>query len=425
VVRRPCHAVFILVGVLLLAGCATRTIYHPATPDEVGFLERAQEQTRDSITVKVAVPSPEEARALLGFKADKKGIQPIWIEIANKSDHNCWFVAHALDPEYYSALEVAWMGRKRYTKNARRQMERQIYSQALPLLAPASETTQGYVFVNQTLGARRVFVELWVADRDVLRFDFLVHIPGLETDYLQVDFEDLYDEFEDLDLDGLRNWIEAQPASVTNKKETQLGDPLNLVVVGTSDSIWPAFVRSRWHVTETMTASSVWKTVSSSVFRRRYLYSPVSALYVYGRPQDIALQKARATVDERNHLRLWLAPVTYQGRQVWIGQISRDIGVRLTKRSPTLTTHKIDPNVDETRTSLVQELIYAQGVSAAAYARGVGPAPITAPRGNLTGDPYFTDGLRAVIFTSEKRVPVKDVHILDWELPQKTSESYN
>jgi hypothetical protein len=143
----------------------------------------------------------------------------------------------------------------------------------------------------------------------------------------------------------------------------------------------------------------------------------VSALYVFGRPQDIALQKARATVDERNHLRLWLAPVTYQGGYVWIGQISRDIGVRLTTKSPTITTHKIDPEVDETRAYLLQNLAYSQGVAQYGYVGGVGKAPIDAPRGNLTGDPYFTDGLRVVLIMSADPVPINEVERLEWEFP--------
>ena len=64
----------------------------------------------------------------------------------------------------------------------------------------------------------------------------------------------------------------------------------------------------------------------SSVFGRRYRTSPVSPLYVFDRPQDFALQKARKTVDERNHLRLWRAPVDFEGKPVWVGQLSRDIG---------------------------------------------------------------------------------------------------
>jgi hypothetical protein len=405
----------VVVGLVAGCACATRGAYQPATVAEVGFLDRAQSETQGDITVTVAVPSPEEARELLGFKAGRKGIQAVWIEVANDSGEDHWFMPHALDTDYFSPLEVAWMGRSRYTRDARDQMERYLHSNAMPFLVPAGETTSGYAFVNQTLGVRPIVIDLVADGGRVLSFEFLIQIPGLSADFLQVDFENLYESFEDLDLAGLRRWLEQQPATVTNQKETRLGDPLNLVVVGRPEKNWPAFVRAGWHVTETISGSSVWKTIKSSIFSRRYMYSPVSALYVYGRPQDIALQKARATVDERNHLRLWLAPVTFHGEPVWIGQISRDIGVRFTTKSPTISTHKIDPDVDETRSCLLQELAYAEGVRAFALASGVGAAPIEAPRGNLTGDPYFTDGLRLVLFMSDERVPIEEIDFIVWE----------
>jgi hypothetical protein len=309
------------------------------------------------------------------------------------------------------------MGRKKYTKEARRAMESYLHESAMPMPVPAGETAAGYAYVNQTLGARHVLVELVGDHSEVLTFEFLVDVPGFSADYHEVDFEGLYERFEALDREGLRAWIQSQPAAVTNKKQSKSGDPLNLVVVGHGEAVWRAFARAGWHVTETISASSSLKTVSSSVFGKRYLYSPISSLYVWERPQDLALQKARATVDERNHLRLWLAPVTLDGEHVWFGQISRDIGVRFTTKSPTISTHKIDPDVDETRSCLLQELIYAEGVHAFAFAGGVGAAPLDAPRGNLTGDPYFTDGLRLVLFMSRGRVPIEELDFIEWDLP--------
>ena len=50
--------------------------------------------------------------------------------------------------------------------------------------------------------------------------------------------------------------------------------------------------------------------------------------------------------DQRNHMRLWLAPFRCEGEPVWIGQVSRDIGVKLTARSPTLATHIFDRKID-------------------------------------------------------------------------------
>jgi hypothetical protein len=115
----------------------------------------------------------------------------------------------------------------------------------------------------------------------------------------------------------------------------------------------------------------VWRTIGSSLFRSRYRTSPVSPLFYDGRRQDIALQKARGTVDERNHLRLWLTPLTYGGKEVWIGQISRDIGVRLSSR--TFVTHKIDPQVDEASDYLAQDLLLSGSLAALGYVKGWAP----------------------------------------------------
>jgi hypothetical protein len=98
-----------------------------------------------------------------------------------------------------------------------------------------------------------------------------------------------------------------------------------------------------------------------------------------------------------------------------MGQISRDIGVRFTKR--TITTHKIDPNVDETREYLLENLAYSQALAKFTYVRGVGEAPISAPRGNLTGDPYFTDGYRVVLFVTSIPVDIADIETPDWRIP--------
>jgi hypothetical protein len=101
----------------------------------------------------------------------------------------------------------------------------------------------------------------------------------------------------------------------------------------------------------------------------------------------------------RNHLRLWLTPLIFEGQEVWIGQISRDIGVRLS--SKTITTHKIDPDVDETRDYLLQDLLLSGSLAGIGYAKGVGAATPEDPRYNYTLDPYFTDGLRLVLFVSD------------------------
>ena len=74
-------------------------------------------------------------------------------------------------------------------------------------------------------------------------------------------------------------------------------------------------------------------------------------------------------------------------------------------------------NVDEARNYLLQDLWYSQGLSAYAYVEGAVAAPYDDPRGNLTGDPYFTDGLRAVMWVSGEPLDMEEVRYVDWEQP--------
>lgn len=172
-----------------------------------------------------------------------------------------------------------------------------------------------------------------------------------------------------------------------------------------------------WDPTAAMTTGSALKTGVFGIFGGGYRYAPISDLYVYGRAQDIALQKVRNNIHYRNHLRLWKAPVRYQGRPVLIGQISRDIGSRFTTKSSTLTTHRIDPDVDETRASLIQDFLWAQALEIFGYAGGVGEISIEEPRGNLTGDIFFTDGKRAVMVLSAEPVDYEHIDFFSWHEP--------
>ena len=133
------------------------------------------------------------------------------------------------------------------------------------------------------------------------------------------------------------------------------------------------------------------------------------------------MQKARSTINERVNARFWLTPYTFEGRRVWIGQVSRDIGVRLTTQTWNLTTHKIGPDVDFDRTYLLEDLLMSGFVERYGYIEGVGAAAASAPRTNLTGDPYYTDGLRVVVFLSSQPTSLKDIDRLPWEVPHPPS----
>lgn len=63
----------------------------------------------------------------------------------------------------------------------------------------------------------------------------------------------------------------------------------------------------------------------------------------------------------------------------------------------------MDPDVDDARDCLLDDLLESGRVALVGYVPGVQAADRTAPRRNLTGDPYFTDGLRAVAMFAQSR----------------------
>jgi hypothetical protein len=192
---------------------------------------------------------------------------------------------------------------------------------------------------------------------------------------------------------------------------------LNLILIGTREELISAFIRRGWLSAEQTHGKAVWKTIKSFLFGSRYRYSPVSPLYFEKRQQDFAGQKPRHTVHQRNHLRAWLSPMRYQGKPVWVGQISRDIGVRFTFKTWPPVTHKIDADIDEARMSLLEDLVYSQQLAKTGYVKGVGAAMRSKPRHNLTGDPYFTDGYRAVLVFDNRPRSFIEIERFDWEQP--------
>jgi hypothetical protein len=74
------------------------------------------------------------------------------------------------------------------------------------------------------------------------------------------------------------------------------GDPANLVVIGEFETLLGAF-GPRWDLTEVITLATCAKTFRAFITGWEYRYSPVSALYLFGRSQDFALQRVRHSIN--------------------------------------------------------------------------------------------------------------------------------
>jgi hypothetical protein len=406
----------------MFTGCAssgTPTSFEPSSVNEVRFRDRAQSKHDDEVRVTVAVPTAEEIKALFSANLALKEIQPIWVKVENHSDRTYYLISAAVDANYFSPNETSYAVHGRLGQSDRKDMENYFRSMNFrnPILPNTS--VSGFIFTNLDEGEKVVQIDL-IASQHIKFFTFFVQIPGIRVDYQMVDFDSLYskEEIVDLDQDELRVALENLPCCTTNQAGTDFGDPLNLVIIGNFFDVAAAFSRRGWLPAEETYSTAVWKTIKSFLFGKRYRYSPVSSLYAYGRHQDLARQKPRHSIHERNHLRLWYSPIRYKGKPVFIGQVSRDIGVRFTTKTWPPVTHKIDPDIDEARHAIIEDLLFSQTLAKVGFVKGVGRATPYRPRQNLTGDPYFTDGLRTVLILDKGPISMNQVLELDWEHPR-------
>jgi len=191
----------------------------------------------------------------------------------------------------------------------------------------------------------------------------------------------------------LRQDIDRLPRRVSDRFKN-LGDMVNFVIVGSQKSVQAALAAT-WRVADTNNKKAVLSALMETYENRDYLQMPMSTLYLFGRPQDFGYEMAEpiAMVASRHHFRIWKAPFTWNGQEVWVGAGTHDIGFTRDKRNGSVT-HKIDPMVDGERDSIGGSLQKANKVKSLTYY--LPPDPVQAAS-NATGDGYQSDGRLLVI----------------------------
>jgi hypothetical protein len=265
---------------------------------------------------------------------------------------------------------------------------------------------EGFLYTSVDQGTKHVKVDL-IGDKKRTIFEFVVTIPGMKPDYTTKDFANRYSdetilEYTDKDFP---EQLKKLPCCATNKKGNRNGDPLNLAVIGELENLITIFTSSGWDETSALTMSSGLSMAKAFLTGENDRYSPVSPLYYRGRPQDIAFQKTRDNINQRLHFRLWYTPMRYNGKPVWMGAISRDIGVKFTLKTWYMTTHKIDPNLDDSRDYLLADMLEVEKVSKYGFIENTALTQPAHKNKNLTNDPYFTDNKRLVIELSTEDTP--------------------
>lgn len=197
-----------------------------------------------------------------------------------------------------------------------------------------------------------------------------------------------------LDAD-LRKGIDSLPRRVNDRFQNQ-GDMVNFVIVGSQKDVQAALDAATWHVADTNNENAVLNAVMQTYDSKDYLAMPMSTLFLFGRKQDFGYEMAEpiAMVASRHHFRIWKAPFTWKGSEVWCGASTHDIGFATDKRNGSVT-HKIDPAVDGERDNIGSSLQKANKAKTLTYY--LPPNPVQDAK-NATGDGYHSDGSLLVIF---------------------------
>ena len=376
-----------LLTVFALLGVTACASFNPTPLDDLTFKQRVETEEQDGLRVSVAVLSREEARQAFGVNLEKRDIQPVWLEIENQTGKDFWFMMTGLDPNYFSAHEAAYMNHFRFGGKTNQQMDDYFSDVGLRPRIKSGEVNSGFAFTNETVGTKEVRARLY-SNKDVRTFSFFVSIPGIQSEWDRKDLKAIAAQSQNnVDTDeALREALQVLPCCTQKEDGTGEGDPLNLIMIGGFPTL-KAFITAGWD-----------ETVFQQNFRSLF-----GAAYLYGRPPDIQFQKARRRVDSVNLVQLWISPIRYKGELVLVGSVGRNI----------------DPNVDEARMYVVEDLATAETVRRYGQVGGVEAVSRESPRQNFANAPYWTEGGRVVLEISEQPVELSNIDFFLWDWDRK------
>jgi hypothetical protein len=184
--------------------------------------------------------------------------------------------------------------------------------------------------------------------------------------------------------------LDAAPV-VTHNADGIPGDPINVALVGTERELVAAMLAIGWRPADPITLRSSLAIAESVLLDRPDPEAPVSALYLFGRKQDLAFEReVGESADRRNHVRWWKAlDAPGATRPLWLGSVTYDEGSGVSHLTGQIT-HHIGPDVDAERDALMAELGEAGRLEGRYQWPGIGA---TQEGRNAGGDRYETDGI--------------------------------
>jgi len=401
----PALALLVLMLGLILSGCATWQL--PESFDVSVLRERAESETVGGIRLSAAVLSSAESQQMFGANVNQTGVQPVWIELENSTDQALWLMRSGADPDLFSPLEVAWTFHKAFAADTNASIDEHFDALSFQNPILPGETKSGILYTNPHHKTRMLIIDI-LGQGQLFPFTLFPRVPDDVTDETaRVDRARRLIEAAQTDYqqaDELRAALEQLPCCATSADGSMAGDPVNVVLVGKLEDIAAAVIRRGF------------RTDVQGFDNEQRLFN---------RKPDFVIRKVGQSAAPANWLRIWVAPLRYQGKPVFLVQAGRPQGWRFANLEETVEVEEeleeeqgleptLNPAIDEVRDLLIEDLLYSGGLAKLAFITGVGATEPGEYRNSLGGNRYQTDGLRAVMFLVTRPLSLSDLELLDW-----------
>jgi hypothetical protein len=376
---------------LLTSGCATWQ--QPDTFDVSVLRARAESESLNNVTLSGAVLSSSDSQQMFGADVNNTGVQPVWIEIENNTNQALWLLRSGADPDLFSPLEVAWSFHKFYHRETNASIDAHFDTLSFQNPVLPGETKSGILFTNPHRNTRLLSIDM-LGQGQLFPFTLFPLVPDDVTEekklvkIMQL-IEAVTTSYQDADL--FRAELERLPCCASSPDGRQAGDPVNAVLIGNIEDIATALIRRGF---------------------RMDVRAFDNDQQLFDRPPDFVVRKAGQSHAPANWLRTWVAPLRYQSQSVFLVQAGRPLGFRLDEDKEEVLV--LNPNVDEVRNLLIQDLLYSGGLQKLAFVTGAGTTRPGEPGDSPGSHRYHSDGLRAVLFLITRPLSLSDLEMLDW-----------
>ncbi len=186
--------------------------------------------------------------------------------------------------------------------------------------------------------------------------------------------------------------VENLPWRVMTKKDVD-ADPINIVFLGSEDTVMSAFQQAGWDNSDPVSRKTVMKNLYALLNNSGYARQPMMTFYLNGKAEDMNWQKSLNSYGRRDHLRIWGWTSPETADSVWISSSTHDTHATLAVKQKGFV-HHIAPEIDEERSTIIRDLDFAGCVSSVSY---VARPELPTTTHNAVGDVMHTDGAVAVV----------------------------